>query len=107
MGTATSSLRFAKDAPRAQRIPGLMGVVGLLAILPTFTNIKIGSFQPEDFPLLLLLGFCVARFLCSGLSFRISAELSALFKSYALLLLLLFFWSLLSVRLSTLADRSG
>jgi hypothetical protein len=99
MGSTTSSLRFINTAPRAQRIPGLAVMVGLLAILPTFTNLKIGSFQSEDFVLLLLLGFCVAKFLCSSFSFRIAAKLRGLFKSYALLLLLLFFLSVLSVRL--------
>lgn len=100
MGSTTNSLRFVKTAPRAQSIPGLGVMVGLLAILPTFTNLKIGSFQPEDFVLLLLLGFCVAKFLCSSFSFRIAAELSDLFQSYSLLLLLLFFLSLLSARLT-------
>lgn len=99
MGPTINSLYFVMAVPRARRIPGLMIVVGLLAILPTFTNIKIGSFQPEDFPLLLLLGFCVARFLCSGFSFCISAELSGLFKSYTFFLFFLFFLSVFSVRL--------
>jgi hypothetical protein len=100
MGSTTSSLHFVDAAPRARRIPGLAIVVGSLAILPTFTNLKIGSFQPEDFVLLLLFGFCVAKFLCSSFSFRIAAELSGLFKSYSLLFLLLFFLSLLSARLT-------
>jgi hypothetical protein len=99
MGSTTSSLRFAKTVPRARRIPGLGVMVGLLAILPTFTNLKIGSFQPEDFVLLLLFGFCIAKFLCSRFSFRIAAELGGLFKSYGLLLLLLASLSVLSVRL--------
>src|SRR5712671_5333973 len=99
MGSTTGSLRFVKTAPHAQRIPGLAVTVGLLAILPTFTNLKIGSFQPEDFVLLLLFGFCIAKFLCSSFSFRIAAELGGLFKSYGLLLLLLASLSVLSVRL--------
>ncbi|HEX3968248.1 MAG TPA: O-antigen ligase family protein [Edaphobacter sp.] len=99
-GSTTGSLRFVNTAPRAQSIPALAVTVGLLAILPTFTNLKIGSFQSEDFVLLLLLGFCTAKFLCSGFSFRIASELRRLFKSYGLLLLLLFFLSILSVRLT-------
>ena len=95
MGSTTSSLRFVNTAPRVQRIPGRAVTVGLLAILPTFTNLKIGSFQSEDFVLLLLLGFCVAKFLCSSFSFRIAANLRGLFKSYGLLLLLLLFLSVL------------
>src|SRR5260370_17906564 len=99
MGSTTSSLRFAKTAPRARRIPVLGVMVGLVVILSTFTNLKIGSFQPEDFVLLLLFGFCIAKFLCSSFSFRIAAELGGLFKSYGLLLLLLATLSVLSVRL--------
>lgn len=100
MGSTTSSLGFVKTAPRARHIPGLAVMVWLLAILPAFTNLKIGSFQSEDFVLLLLLGFCMAKFLYSSFSFRIAAELGGLFKSYSLLLLLLFFLSILSVRLT-------
>jgi hypothetical protein len=100
MELTISSLRFEKAVPHMQRTPGLVVMVGLLATLSAFTNLRIGSLQTEDFALLLLLGFCVAKFLCSGFTFRIAAGLDGLFKSYGLLLLLLFFMSILSVRLT-------
>ena len=96
----TARLRSLEAVPLTQRIPGLGTMVGLLAVLPAFTNLRIGSLQPEDFALLFLLGFCIAKFLCSGFSLRIVGGLRGLFKSYSLLLLLLFVLSVLSIRLS-------
>jgi len=83
-----------------RRFPALLLVVGLLAFLPAFTNIRLTSLQPVDVALLLLLGFCSAKYLYAGFSFRISADLSGLFKSYVLLLLLLFSLSMLASRLT-------
>lgn len=74
-------------------------MAGTLAFLPAFTNVRIGSLQPQDFALLLLLGFCVVRFLYSKLTFRIASGLRGLYKSYVLLLLVLAILSVLSVRL--------
>jgi hypothetical protein len=79
---------------------GVLAMVSLLGILAAFTKIKVGGLQAEDFILLLLLGFCIARFLCSGFSFRISTRLSSLSKSYGLLLLVLLLISLLAFRLT-------
>ncbi len=100
MKPSTDRLGSLEAVVPTERVSGLAAVVGLLAILPAFTNLRIGSLQPEDFALLLLLGFCVAKFLCSGFSLRIAAGLRGLFKSYSLLLLLLFVLSVLSTRLS-------
>src|SRR5258708_4264213 len=85
---------------RVRRSLGVPAVVSLLAILPAFTNIRLGSLQAEDFVLLLLLGFCIARFLCSGFSFRISFKLSGLFRSYGLLLLSILLMAVLALRLT-------
>lgn len=74
-------------------------IVTLLAILPAFTNFKFASLQAEDFLLLLLLGFCVAKFLCSGFSLRIFTGLHHLFISYSLILFLIFLLAVLSTRL--------
>jgi len=79
---------------------GLFAVVGFLAILPAFTAVKVGSLQAEDFVLILLLGFCITKFLCSGFSFRISTKLTGLFWSYGLLLLLLLLLAVLALRLT-------
>jgi hypothetical protein len=100
MGSTTGSLRFVNTTPRAQRIPGSPVMVGLIAILSAFTAVKLGSLQAEDFVLVLLLGFCVAKYLCSGFSFRISATLSGLFRSYGLLLLSLLLMAILALRLT-------
>jgi hypothetical protein len=83
-----------------RRSLGVWAVVSLLGILTAFTNIKLGGLQAEDFVLLLLLGFCIARFLSSGFSFRISTRLSTLSKSYCLFLLVLLLISLLAFRLT-------
>jgi hypothetical protein len=85
---------------QAQRPSGVMLMVGLVGILPALTNVRLGSLQPEDFVLLLLLGFCIARFLCSGFSFRISSGLGGLFRSYGLLVLSLLLMAILAVRLT-------
>ncbi len=74
-------------------------LVSLLAVLPAFTTFKLGSLQTEDFLLLFLLGFCLARFLCSGFSFKMFNKLHGLLKSYGLLLLLLFLMAVLALRL--------
>src|SRR5260370_19932796 len=83
-----------------RRYTGSVAIVGLLAVLPAFTNLRLGSLQPEDFVLLLLLGFCIAKFMYSGFSFRISSELIGLFRSYGLLLLSLLLLSVLATRLT-------
>ncbi|MEO6805310.1 MAG: O-antigen ligase family protein [Edaphobacter sp.] len=85
---------------RMGRPLGVLSIVSLLGILPAFTNIKLGSLQVEDFVLVLLLGFCVAKYLSSGFSFRISSKLSSLFRSYGLLLLALFVMAVLALRLT-------
>jgi hypothetical protein len=78
---------------------GAVGVVvALFAILPAFTNIRVSDFQPEDFALLLLLGFCIFGFLSSWLSFRISSRLNSLWRSYCLLILTLVALSLVALR---------
>ena len=84
----------------ARRSLGRLTVVGLLAILSAFTAIKLGSLQAQDFVLIFLFGFCVAKYLCSGFSFRISAKLSGLFKAYGLLLLVLLATAILALRLT-------
>jgi hypothetical protein len=78
----------------------VFAVTSVIAILTAFTNIKLGSLQAEDLVLLLLMGFCTARFLCSGFSFRISLKLSGLFRSYGLLLLSLILLAVLALRLT-------
>jgi O-Antigen ligase len=79
---------------------GSLVIVGLLGALPAFTNLRVGSLQPEDFVLLLLLGFCIAKFIYSGFSFRLSSQLIGLFMSYGLLLLSLLLLSVLATRLT-------
>lgn len=74
-------------------------VVSLLAALPSFTYLKIGGLQAEDLVLLLLLGFCVAKFLFSGFSLRISGGLYRLFISYSLILFVVFSLAVFSLRL--------
>jgi hypothetical protein len=85
---------------RARDLWGVFAVTSLIAILAAFTNIKLASLQAEDFVLLLLMGFCIARFLCSGFSFRISVKLSGLFRSYGLLLLSVLLLAILAIRLT-------
>jgi hypothetical protein len=85
---------------RSRDLWGVFAVTSLIAILPAFTSIRLASLQAEDFVLLLLMGFCIARFLCSGFSFRISSKLSGLFRSYGLLLLSLFLLAVLALRLT-------
>jgi hypothetical protein len=80
--------------------PGMLIVIGLLAILPAFANLKVGGVQAEDCLLLLLLGFCVARFLYSGFSFSISRRLSSLIRSYGLLLIALLLMAVLALRMT-------
>jgi O-Antigen ligase len=79
---------------------GVLAVVTLLGILPAFTSIKLASLQAEDFVLVALLGFCAAKYLSSGFSFRISSKLSGLFRSYSLLLISLLLMAVLSFRLT-------
>ena len=74
-------------------------IVGTLGAFSAFTNLRLGSLQLEDFLLLLLLGFCLAKFVSSGFSFRIAPNFKGLFMSCFLLLLCLFFLSLLAIRL--------
>lgn len=73
---------------------------GILSVLPTFTNVKIGSLQPEDFVLLALLGFCFAKWILEGFQVRLPSMLSGLFKGYACLLALLLVFSFLDRRLT-------
>jgi hypothetical protein len=83
---------------RVGRSLGVLSVVSLLGILSAFTTIKVASLQAEDFVLVFLLGFCVAKYLSSGFSFRISSKLSSLFKSYGLLLFTLLLMAALALR---------
>ncbi len=83
-----------------KRNTGTLRAAILLGILTGFTNLKVDALQPIDFVLLFLLGFCVWKFIGSGLSFRISDALAGLFWSYGLLLLALFLLSVLALRLN-------
>jgi hypothetical protein len=83
-----------------RRTAGALAIVGLLGFLPAFTDVKLGALQPEDFVLLFLLGFCICKFIYSGFSFRISAELSGLLRAYGLLLLALLALSVIALRLT-------
>jgi hypothetical protein len=85
---------------RGKSSPGLLVIIGLLGILPALANIKAGGLQAEDLLLLLLMGFCVARFLCSGFSFHISSQLSHLIRSYGLLLAMLLLLAFFALRLT-------
>jgi hypothetical protein len=78
----------------------MLMVIGSLAILPTFANLKVGGLQAEDCLLLLVLAFCAARFLYSGFSFSISRRLSGLIRSYFLLLISLLLMAILALRLT-------
>jgi hypothetical protein len=85
---------------RTQNLRGQFAVASLIAILSAVTAVKLGSLQAEDVLLVFLLGFCVAKYLCSGFSFRISERLSGLSKSYGLLLFVLLLISLFAFRLT-------
>jgi hypothetical protein len=74
-------------------------LVGLLAIVPAFTNAKMADVQPADFVLLFLLGACLFNFLYRKFSFRISARLTGLFWAYGILLATLVALSIASLRL--------
>jgi hypothetical protein len=78
---------------------GVSLITGVLSILPAFTNIKIGSLQPEDFVLLGIMAFCISKWILGGFRFKIPSELSGLSKAYILLLLVILSFSILSVRL--------
>lgn len=100
MGSTAIGAPFGgKEAPKAT--PNLTStvLVGLLAVLPAFTNVRISAFQPEDVALLFLLGFSAAKFLYSGFFFQMEVRLVPLFKSYSLFLLILVLLSIASVRL--------
>ena len=83
-----------------KRYRGVLTAVGLLGVLPAFTNIRLAALQPVDFVLLLLLGFSILKLIYSRFSFRISSGLSGLFWSYSLLLLTLILLSALAFRLA-------
>jgi len=84
---------------QARSYSGVWTIICLLAALPAFTNVKLGSLQPEDFVLLVLVGICIADFLYSGLSFRLLPELKDLSKSYGLLVVSLFLLTILDLRM--------
>lgn len=73
--------------------------VSLLGSLSAFTNVRLGSLQPEDAALLFLLALCCAKFCYSGFSIRLATKLAPLFRWYLVLLLVLCFLSIYSVRL--------
>jgi hypothetical protein len=85
---------------KAQGYGAIFATVGLLGVMPAFTNIRLGPFQPEDFVLLLLLWFCIHKFICSCFSFRIASKLSGLLRSYSLLISVLLVLSVLALRLA-------
>jgi hypothetical protein len=100
MGSMTMGMPLAgKEASKPKPTLTSTVLVGLLTVLPAFTNIKVGPFQPEDPVLLFIFGLCLARFLYSGFVFRMTAQLGPLFKSYCLFLLVLIAFSIASVRL--------
>lgn len=99
MGSKALDVPLTDTVLEPKRSADLIGIVYLLAILPTFTNLRIGSFQSEDFVLLFLFGVCALKFLYSGFSYRIAIQLSSLFKSYILFFFILVLLSILSVRL--------
>lgn len=99
MEPVTGNSNLMVEAPGERRSRGLVTMVGMLSFLPAFTYIRVGALQPVDFALLMLLGFCVAKGLNSGLSFSISSKLKGLFWLYALFLLVLAAFSILSIRL--------
>jgi len=73
--------------------------VCLLGVTSGFTNLRLGSLQIEDFVLLLLLGFCIGKFIGSLFSLHISPELNGLLKAYSLLLFALLAMAVLALRL--------
>lgn len=75
-------------------------LVGSLAIFPAFTNLKIGSLQPEDFILLLILALSVGKVILIGFKIEVPRSLIGLFGGYAVLIALVAFFSLLSLRLT-------
>lgn len=76
-----------------------MLMICALAVSSALTNIRLGSLQLEDLLLLALLGFCIAKTMCSGFSFRIATDLRVLLKSYGLLLLAIFCSAVFAIRL--------
>lgn len=75
-------------------------LVGALAIFPAFTNLKIGSFQPEDFILLLILILSIGKVILIGFKVEVPKPLIGLFTGYAVLITLISLFSLLSLRLT-------
>ena len=78
---------------------GSLAIICLLGSLPAFTSLKLGSLQPEDFVLLLLLGFCIAKLLYSGLAFNFHSNLGRLSFSYSLLVVSLLLLAILDLRM--------
>jgi hypothetical protein len=78
---------------------GSLAIICLLGSLPAFTSLKLGSLQPEDFVLLLLLGFCIAKLLYSGLAFNFHSNLGRLSFSYSLLVVSLLLFAILDLRM--------
>ncbi len=75
------------------------GTVWLVSGLAAFTNIRLGSLQPEDFVLIVLLAVCLGRFLARGGYFRIEPSLAWLSKAYLLLIVALGVMAALALRL--------
>jgi hypothetical protein len=74
-------------------------LVGTLSIFPAFTNLKIGSLQPEDLILLLILALSLGKVILVGFKIELPKPLVGLLIGYAALLTFVSLFSFLSLRL--------
>lgn len=83
-----------------EKLTGGVGTIAvLLAILSAFTDYKFVDLQAADIVLLLILLYCLSKFILQGFRFRVVRGIRNLTLAYILLVFLLAFLSVLALRM--------